>query len=473
MNNFWDSDVWGFVILLAVLLISLLVGNMVKRTIPFLKKSLIPTSVLAGLILLIISMVYSGASGGKNLFNTELFGGYGASALEIITYHCLALGFIATTFKPRSEAFSKKRNIEIFNTGVTTVSTYLLQAVVGMGITIVAALIMKDFFSAAGILLPFGYGQGTGQAMNYGTIYEVEYGFDGGKSFGLTIAALGFLSAALGGVIHLNIIKKKRNINISGEENCERELSGFDVQSADEIPMNGSMDKMSVQMAFVFTAYAISYVIMFVLGKLLPGLRSVVYGFNFLFGVLITIAICAVVRVLRQKNIMHRQYINVFLMKRIGGFFFDLMVVAGIAAIRLDVLARYWMIILILGVAGIFSTYFYNRFVAKKLFPDYTEEQFLAMYGMLTGTASTGVILLREIDKDLSSPAAENIVYQNLPAMIFGFPLMILATLAPKQPILTLVIFVAFFTVMNLILFRRAIFCRKKDKQVADNEEDK
>ena len=460
-------------ILIAVLLISLLVANMVKRTIPFLKKSLIPTSVLAGLILLIISMIYSGLNDGKNMFNTEMFGGYGSAALEIITYHCLALGFIATTFKPRSEAFSKKRNIEIFNTGVTTVSTYLLQAVVGMGITIVAALIMKDFFSAAGILLPFGYGQGTGQAMNYGTIYEVDYGFDGGKSFGLTIAAMGFLSAALGGVVHLNIIKKKRNIDLSGEEGCEKELSTSEVQGADEIPMNGSMDKMSVQMAFVFTAYAVSYVIMYVLGKLIPGLKSVVYGFNFLFGVLITIAICAVIRVLRQKNIIHRQYINVFLMKRIGGFSFDLMVVAGIAAIRLDVLAKYWAIILILGVVGFFITYFYNYYVAKKLFPDYREEQFLAMYGMLTGTASTGVILLREIDRDLTSPAADNLVYQNLPAMIFGFPMMLLATLAPKQPILTLIILVAFFIVMNVILFRRAIFCRKKDRLKEEQEKEK
>ena len=464
MNNFWDSDVWGLVTLIAVLLISLLVANMVKRTIPFLKRSLIPTSVLAGLILLIVSMIYSAATDGKNMFNTELFGGYGSSALEIITYHCLALGFIATTFKPRSEAFSRKRNIEIFNTGVTTVATYLIQAIFGLGITMIAALVMDDFFSAAGILLPFGYGQGTGQAMNYGTIYEVDHGFEGGKSFGLTIAALGFLSASLGGVIHLNIIKKKRNIKDTGEEGCEKELSGFEVQGADEIPMNGSMDKMSVQMAFIFAAYAVAYVIMYVLGELIPGLKSVVYGFNFLFGVLITIAICAIIRVLRQKNIIHRQYINVFLMKRIGGFFFDLMVVAGIAAIRLDVLAKYWLIILILGVVGLFITYFYNLYIAKKFFPEYSDEQFLAMYGMLTGTASTGVILLRELDRDLSSPASDNLVYQNLPAMIFGFPMMLLATLAPKEPLLTFIILVAFFIVMNVILFRRAIFCRRRDK---------
>ena len=82
----------------------------------------------------------------------------------------------------------------------------------------------------------------------------------------------------------------------------------------------------------------------------------------------------------------------------------------------------------------------------------------MAMYGMLTGTASTGIILLREIDSDFKTPAAQNLVYQNFPAMVFGFPMMLLAAIAPEQPILVFGIMIAFFAVMNVILFRRFIF---------------
>ena len=114
---------------------------------------------------------------------------------------------------------------------------------------------------------------------------------------------------------------------------------------------------------------------------------------------------------------------------------------------------------------GTLSTYFYNHYIAKKLFPDYTEEQFMVMYGMLTGTASTGIILLREVDPDFETPASENLVYQNFPAMIFGFPMMLLATMAPRQPILTLIILVGFFAVMNLILFRSKIFKKRKQNK--------
>lgn len=85
----------------------------------------------------------------------------------------------------------------------------------------------------------------------------------------------------------------------------------------------------------------------------------------------------------------------------------------------------------------------------------------MVTYGMLTGTASTGIILLRELDPDFKTPASENLVYQNFPAMVFGFPMMLLAAIAPDQPVLVLVIMVGFFIAMNLILFRSRIFKKK------------
>ncbi len=460
MSNFWDYSVWGFVLLIGVLLFSLLLANLLKKSIPFLKKSLIPTSVLGGILLLIVSVVYN-AIFGKNIFDTELFGGNGLATLEIITYHSLALGFICTTYRNVKTKFNRHRTREIFDTGVTTVATYLLQAILGFGITIIVSLIITDFFSAAGILLPFGFGQGSGQALNYGNIYETDWNFIGGKSFGLSIAALGFLSASIGGVIYLNVMKRKGKMAISTEERAET-YEPTQIQTADEIPMNGSIDKLTVQIAIMFTTYVLAYVVIYLLGELLPGLKSVLYGFNFLIGVLMATLIKNILAKLNQKQIVKKQYVNGFLMSRISGFFFDIMIVAGIAAIQISVLASYWWVLLLLGMVGLLSTYFYQKFIAKKLFPAYADEQFLAMYGMLTGTASTGMILLREVDPEFTSPVTDNMVYQNLPAIVFGFPMMLLATLAPKQPYLTLAILVAFFIVMNIILFRRFIFKSKK-----------
>lgn len=458
MNNFWDSNVWGSLSLIAVLLLSLLVANIIKKGIPFMRRSLIPTSVLGGILLLIFAETYQAITG-HWVFDTTFFNGNGSATLEIVTYHALALGFIASSFKTGGGQFGKKRATEIFNSGVTTVATYLLQAVLGLGITIAAAGVISGFFPAAGILLPFGYGQGTGQAMNYGMIYE-GLGFGGGKSFGLTVAALGFLSASIGGVIHLNILRRRKKIDM--EKIREGAIAMRQIQGENEVSMDGSMDKLTIQVALVIGAYMLAYLMMSLLGMLLPGMRSTIFGFNFLLGVIAATLIKSVLKFCNKKQIIKRQYVNDFLMTRVSNFCFDVMVIAGIAAIRLSLLEQYWGVILILGAVGMVTTYFYNLFIAKKLFPAYENEQFLAMYGMLTGTASTGIILLREIDGSFKTPAADNLVYQQFPAIVFGFPMMLLANMAPGKELLTLGILIAFFVVMNLILFRSFLFKKKK-----------
>ena len=464
MENFWDYNVWGSLNLIAILLLSLLLANTLKRKIPLLRASLIPTSVLGGAILLTISGFYKLFTDNV-FFDSLFFGGNGMATLETITYHCLALGFIASAFKTSDNKMTKQRSVEIFNTGVTTVSTYLIQAVFGFGLTLILSYLASDFFAAAGLLLPFGYGQGTGQALNYGNIYEAQFGFSGGKSFGLTVAAFGFISAAMGGVMHLNILKRKGKINwVSTEEAVHDNVTSENIESENEIPMQGSIDKLTVQVAFVLAAYLVAYLLMCLLGMVLPGMKSVIFGFNFLLGVLSATIIKSIVKWLRKTKLMGRQYLNNFLMTRTSNFFFDVMIVAGISAIRLGIFQQYWAVLLALGLGGAAITYLYLGFICKKLFPKYENEQFIAMYGMLTGTASTGIVLLREIDGEFKTPVSDNLVYQNFPAIVFGFPIMLLATLAPVKPELTLALLVAFFIVMNIILFRSFIFKKKSAK---------
>ena len=458
MLSFWDFSSWGFFNLTAVLLASLLVANMLKRSIPWLEASLIPTSVLGGGVLLVISVIYNNITGNE-FFDTPFFGGQGTAWLELLTYHMLALGFTASALKSSGGKMSRERSVEIFNTGLTTVATYLLQAFVGMVICIIGARYLTDLLEAAGLLLALGYGQGPGQAMNYGGIYEMDYGFVGGKSFGLTVASMGFLAASIGGVIHLNWLKRKGRIVLDKGTG----MVGESVEGNNEIPMQDSIDKFTVQIALIMVAYMLAYLLMLTLGNLLPGMRATIYGFNFLLGVLAATVLKTVINALQKRNIIHRHYANDFLLTRATNFFYDIMVTASIAAIRMNIIGKYWAVLLAMGLVGLVITYVYVYFVSRKLFPRYAQQQFLAMYGMLTGTASTGVILLREIDGDFKTPVADNLVYQNFPAMVFGFPILILATMAPTQPYLTLGIVAVFMVAINILLFRSFIF-RKKAK---------
>lgn len=483
-GNFWDSDVWSFILILGTIGLTVLVAEALRNNVKWLKRSLIPSSVLGGMILLIISTIVfyatGGKDGGKYLFELPCFNGgtmSGMTILEILTYHCLGLGFVATALRPGNKKLTKQRAGEVFDSGVTTVSGYLLQGILGLVITIVAVLIGTKIWEGAGVLLPFGYGQGTGQAMNYGSMYgnsEMPWGFESiesGRSFGLAVAAMGFLSACIGGVIYMNVMRRKGKIVIKDEQ---KENITFDqIIGPNDTPMSGSVDKLTIQIGIVVAVYAVSYCLMEGICSLLnlgESMRATIFGFNFLIGTFLAIALKSIITGLHRKGRIKRRFLNGFMMNRISGFVFDFMVVAGIAAIRIDAISEYIGTLLIMGVIGALATYFYVKFICEKLFKDYAPQQFLAFYGMLTGTASTGIILLREIDDQFETPAADNLVYQNLPAIVFGFPLMLLGTFvytgsekitSPLSVYITLGLLVVFFVILQIILFRRKIFRKK------------
>jgi ESS family glutamate:Na+ symporter len=176
-----------------------------------------------------------------------------------------------------------------------------------------------------------------------------------------------------------------------------------------------------------------------------------------------------------------RQYLNNFMLARVSGVMFDLMVVASIAAINLSAFSHREFILPLLTVCivGATATYLQLSFISKRIYPEYQNEAFLSLYGMLTGTASTGVILLREIDPLFKTPAASNLVYQQLWAIVFGFPMLLLLGIAPigltTDPAtsslvntwITLAALGTLFIIMNVILFRREIFGKKK-KQLSE-----
>lgn len=445
---------------------AMMVANILRRKISFIGKSLIPSSVLGGFIVLILSFIYTKITN-RPLIATE--------TLEALTYHGLGLGFVAMTLVNTEKQKDKNRQRDILNTGVTTVATYLLQAVVGLIVSIGLFYVIGSFYSS-GLLLPLGYGQGPGQAYNWGSNYEKVYGFENGTSFGLTVAAMGFIAASVGGVIYLNVMRRRGLITVASEAAATAKDDDEAVFADDELPGSESLDKLTVQIALVLIAYIAAYGIMMlfnvlidtgVLGKFgVNTVQPLIWGFNFLFGVVTATLTKVVIKTLRRKGIMKRDYTSNFLQTRLSGFFFDIMVVASIAAIDLSAFTHREFIVplVIICFFGAVATYFFINRVAKDHFGSYQHEFWLSMFGMLTGTASTGIILLREVDGNFKTPAATNLVYQNLYACIFGIPMMLLLSFAPQSvtnAILTLLFFALFFAVMVVVLYRDRIFKKK------------
>ena len=464
--NLWDPNVWSFVITMTLLFGAMIIANTLRNTVSGLRRLMIPSSVLGGFILLIANTIF------KNCFQIQL---YQTSMLEILTYHGLGLGFSAMALRNVDKKQDNRSKTGAFDTGVAVVSTYLLQAAMGLIVTLALYFVIDSFF-ASGILLPMGYGQGPGQAYTWGHTYEASYGFANGTSFGLAVSSMGFVSASVGGVVYLRYMRRKgRFSGETGKDAVDADMTLDQYAGENEIPLSESMDKFTIQVSLVFFAYILAFLFMKgvnvvvetgVLGGLGKTVQSMIWGFQFLFGTLFAILVKTVVNMLRRTGAMKRDYINNFMMNRISGFMFDIMVIASIAAIDLTAFLTPSFIIplSIICVLGAVGSYVYLRFICRRVFPMYEDEAFLSLYGMLTGTASTGAILLREIDPRFETQASDNLVYHQPWAILFGFPMFLLLGVAPQsvsKSILTLVICVALLAVMNVILLRKYIFKKK------------
>jgi ESS family glutamate:Na+ symporter len=115
-------------------------------------------------------------------------------------------------------------------------------------------------------------------------------------------------------------------------------------------------------------------------------------------------------------------------------------------------------------------TYVYIRLVAKECFKGFEHEFFLMSFGTLTGTASNGMILMKEIDPGLRTPTSSLYILSNFPAMIMIAPLLFLLGFAGKSltnAIVACAIFFVLWLVYTIFLFRRRILKKKyQDKPV-------
>lgn len=468
--DYSSPEFWQIIVRFGILAAAILVSTLLRRKIPFFAKSMLPTSVIAGFLLLVL----------RSVGWLQLDTGF----LETLTYHGIAIGFIALSLRiPAPKSADEKGTMIGAKSGAMIVSCYLLQGVIGLVITLALAYtFMPGLFKAAGILLPMGYGQGPGQANNIGLSYE-KLGFVGGRSFGLALAAAGYLCACIVGVIYLNVLQRKHKLpRVSTTVNSDT-ATVDDFQDHGEIPISESLDRFSVQFVLVVLVYLATYLVSWGVDSLLtavaPGVAasvsSLLWGFNFIIGSALAMLLRTILKLFKNTKIMTRQYQNNYLLSRISGTAFDIMIVAGIASINIEDLTGLWIPFILLAVSGGVFTLLYLQWICKRVYPNYYYEGMLSMYGMMTGTISSGVLLLRELDPMFVTPAANNLVVGSSFAIIFGIPMLLLVGAAPKSALMTFVVLglcVIYFALLALFMLKVKPRHKKPSGALRQAEED-
>ncbi|MTI95002.1 MAG: hypothetical protein FH749_05860 [Firmicutes bacterium] len=155
-------------------------------------------------------------------------------------------------------------------------------------------------------------------------------------------------------------------------------------------------------------------------------MASLIKGFNFLFGILLALLFKRVMHFLSRRGHRTLPLLDRYVMHNVASLSFNVMITASVMAISIQAISSYWEVLLTVAVVGAVATLFFVTWFAKKVFLQHTLHYSLAMFGMLTGTASTGIALLRGLDPDLDTDVAKNFVLGSAVAAPLGFPLMIL-----------------------------------------------
>jgi len=395
----------------------LVIGTILRRYIPFFQKYLVPNNIIGGFLGLLVSQQVLGLV----ILDGDRLGQY--------VYHLLAITFIVIGLGKSKTKFGKGPVSKCF----IELTCYIIQAAIGLLVMLILIYTISPNLPAAmGLLVPLGFGMGPGIAYTMGHSWE-KFGIEGGGMIGLTFAAIGFLIAYFAGVAIVNRgIKNHESTLLKGPESLNNDIrTGIVKENKPEIAgwltlSPEAIEPMAFQVGLIGLVYATTYGLIYLLTKSMAnhGLGDFVdtiWSFHFVIGLLIAVVFRKILDLTHKSHV-----IDTGLMNRISGVAVDFLVTGSIVAINIVIVGKYWLPITIISVLAGFATYFIIHFTARRAFDDYHFERMIGIFGEMTGTINSGLVLIRITDPEFKTPAAEDLAFGGGIALFLGFPLLIL-----------------------------------------------
>jgi len=373
-------------------------GYWVRRKVRLLQRLYLPASVIAGLLGLLILQavdVPAGVTAGWNKLPGLLIN---------IVFACLFLG---TALPPLAKVWkSSSRQLaygQIVAWGQYAVGCAFVLLLLG------PIFNLPDIFAG---VMPVGFEGGHGTAGGMGPVFD-ELGFPEMKDFALASATGGIMGAIIVGMGLVNWAVRKGYVEKRTAPNVEIEdLSGIipvsNRPAAGRLTVKSDViESLSLHLVFVGAAILIGWLMkqgLLQLALLLPGKGAQIFESFPLFPLCMLGGV--IVQWLSDRLDKH-EHMDHGLMLRIQNCALDFLVVAAIATIRLDVVAKGWIPLVVLIVAGILWNVFCLTIVARRAFKDAWFERGIAEMGQSMGVTATGLLLLRVVDPDYETEAAE------------------------------------------------------------------
>jgi len=403
----------------AGLSILLVIGKYLRVKIKLLQKLYIPTSVIGGIIGLLILQIWGSSISSDWTVGWSKLPGF----LINIVFAALFLGVTIPSFS----TIWKKSAPQLAYGQIVAWGQYF----VGL---VMVLLLLKPLYNVPevfGVIIPVGFEGGHGTAAGLKETFST-YKWPQGTDYGLTSATVGVITAIIIGIILINwAARKGYTQKLKPLTRLKKgEWGGF--YSKDQRPIAGrqtvspdSIDSLALHLAIIGIAVLIGFIFkqgMLGIESLFPSLSKtkIFQGFP-LFPLCMMGGLIIQIVVSKFKRVSP---IDHSLMQRLAGTALDFLVVAAISTIRLEVIAKDIVPFLIIVIAGVFWNIFCVVFLARRFLPNFWFERAIAEMGQSMGVTATGLLLLRAVDPESETDAASAFGYKQLlhePIMGGGF----------------------------------------------------
>lgn len=385
----------------------LCIGTVVRSKVKSVKKMLMPTSVVAGVLGLILINTIDATKSSAGIYVDFV------NYLFTITF--ISIGLTSTQRSNKQKNISQKIAKGSLAMGFTWNILYALTPAIGA----IIILLVGGYFGMTpihGLLIPFAFAQGPGQASTFGTIMEQQYGIVNAASVGITFSVIGFLVCFLVGVplikmgIQKGIVKNAKNSAQTAY--IER---GYYAKNEDRSTMgnetffSGNMDTMTFHFAVVgicfMGAVGISQVV-----SLIPGIGATFGGMLFIYGMLTGYLAKFIMKKFKIDHLLDNTF-----QTKITGWSTDYLIVASFMAVQFGIIGNWIIPILITSVIIAIVTAIVCFYFGQRIGHDNDFDRTIGLFGTTTGTVPSGIALIRLIDPSLKNTTAIELGLMNLP----------------------------------------------------------
>ncbi len=358
------------------------------------------------------------------LFGPALLGllPFSAARLELFIYHALALVFITVSLQapPPGKRTGTALSISFAIPAVAT-----MQGVVGLLCVLGWNLFAggPELHTGFSMILPLGFNQGPGPAMTLGATWDEQAGMRDGAQIGLIMAALGYAWCCVIGILLVTWGRRRGWDKALGHAELagQTESVGHEARPHPRRAALGGLEPLSAQVVAIAIVYLATWIVLELVTPVLPAKHvPTVWGFHFLIATGLAMLLRPIAARLPGGNPLDND-----LLARITSVIVDVATCAALAAVSVEILGAYLAPILLISTVGGTFTMIACVWMARRAFPTAPFEHAVVAFGSLTGTATTGMALLRMLDPELSGPGARNYVRGVPLSAVLGLPLLL------------------------------------------------